>query len=121
MRDPAKLKKSESLEIRLPFPTKEAFMARCRQDGRSASDALRGFIDGYLEPTPVEASRSPNRPWRLVIAGAVAAGLAATVAPALARPTPAIVHTEAEFQRLDRDHDGKLTLVEFKRLARDKR
>ena len=49
MRDPAKLKKSESLEIRLPYPTKQAFMARCRDDGRSASDALRAFIDGYLD------------------------------------------------------------------------
>src|SRR5205809_809617 len=48
MSERTKLKKSESLEIRLPYPTKQAFMARCRDDGRSASDAMRGFIDYHL-------------------------------------------------------------------------
>lgn len=41
-------KKSENLEIRLPHDAKHAFMERCRRDGRSASDVLRGFIDAYL-------------------------------------------------------------------------
>ena len=41
MSEPRKLKKSESLEIRIPYPTKQAFMARCRDGGRSASEALR--------------------------------------------------------------------------------
>jgi hypothetical protein len=45
-----RLKKSETLEIRLPYPTKLAFMARCRDEGRSASEALRLFIDGHLAP-----------------------------------------------------------------------
>ena len=49
MTEPRRLKKSESLEIRIPHPTKEAFMARCRADGRSASEALRAFIDQQLE------------------------------------------------------------------------
>ncbi len=111
MTEPRKLKKSESLEIRLPFPTKEAFMARCRDDGRSASDALRGFIDGYLDgpaPSPVQPSQ-PSKLWRLFIAAAAAAGLAAGAGAALARP-----NLDAEFQRLDADHDGKLSIAEFK-------
>ena len=49
MSAPRKLKKSETLEIRLPYPTKQAFMARCSDNGRSASDAMRGFIDDYLD------------------------------------------------------------------------
>ena len=49
MSAPRKLKKSESLEIRIPYPTKLAFMARCQAEGVSASEALRGFIDGQLD------------------------------------------------------------------------
>src|SRR4029453_47905 len=41
-------KKSDTLEVRLPHETKQAFMARCRQDGRSASEVIRDFIDGYV-------------------------------------------------------------------------
>jgi hypothetical protein len=68
MRETAKLKKSESLEIRLPYPTKQAFMARCRNDGRSASDALRAFIDGYLVDAENPA-KPACRGWRLIAAG----------------------------------------------------
>ena len=116
MRDPAKLKKSESLEIRLPFPTKQAFMARCRDDGRSASDALRAFIDGYL--VDETKARPAFRGWRLVAAGSAAALLAAAAAaPTLARPSLAAAQSEAEFKRLDANGDGKLSLVEFQRLV----
>jgi hypothetical protein len=116
MREPAKLKKSESLEIRLPYPTKQAFMARCRDDGRSASDALRAFIDGYLvdENKPKPAFRG----WRLVAAGSAAALMAAAAAaPTLARPALAAAQTEIEFKKLDANGDGKLSLAEFQRLA----
>ena len=41
-------KKSEPIEIRLPYAAKQAFMARCRARGVSASQALRGFIDGEI-------------------------------------------------------------------------
>jgi hypothetical protein len=41
-------KKSETLEVRLPFETKTAFMALCRARGRSASDAVRGFIEAEI-------------------------------------------------------------------------
>lgn len=122
MTEPAKLKKSESIEIRLPHPTKQAFMARCRDDGRSASDALRGFIDGYLHDDGPQAANADEprggfKGWRLLIAGAVAAALGATVAPALARTTPEPAPSQADFQRLDADHDGKLSLAEFQRLG----
>ena len=45
MADPRPPKKSESLEIRIPYPTKQAFMAHCRAEGRSASEELRAFIE----------------------------------------------------------------------------
>jgi len=38
-------KKSEVLEVRVPYATKDAFMKRCRDDGRTASEEVRRFID----------------------------------------------------------------------------
>jgi hypothetical protein len=52
-------KKSESLEIRIPYPAKQAFMARCRQDGTSASEALRALIDAHLEDEPMRPRPAP--------------------------------------------------------------
>jgi hypothetical protein len=100
-------KKSETLEVRLPHPTKQAFMARCRDDGRSASEAVRAFIDGELSTRPVRHARLLPR---LAAGALLAAAAGAVAAPTLAHPTsPA-----AEFQRLDRNHDGVLSLEEFK-------
>ncbi|MBI1199540.1 MAG: hypothetical protein GC203_16895 [Phenylobacterium sp.] len=105
------LKKSETLEIRLPHPTKLAFMARCRDDGVSASEALRGFIEGRIEPRPVV------RPRRLPLAAAgalVAAAVAAAAAPSLARTGP-----PGDFARLDANGDGRVTAAELARLDAD--
>lgn len=108
MLEPRKLKKSESLEIRIPYPTKQAFMARCRDEGRSASEALRAFIDLQLDPPrPVRVSR---RSWRFIAGALIAAAVGAAAVPSLARPGL----KAAEFARLDANHDGVVTLVEFR-------
>lgn len=116
-----RLKKSETLEIRLPYPTKLAFMARCRDEGRSASEALRLFIDGHLEPMkPVR--RAPQR----LIAGAlIAAAVGAFALPSLARPSLRAEFDRldlkgggaisvADVARLDTNHDGKISFEEFR-------
>jgi len=109
MAEPRKLKKSESLEIRIPYPTKQAFMARCQAEGRSASEALRGFIDGQLE-APKPARISPKT-WRFVAGAAIAAAMGAIAVPSLA-------HTDAraEFSRLDVDGDGVISAADLARL-----
>ena len=106
MADPRPLKKSESLEIRIPYPTKQAFMAHCRAGGRSASEELRAFIEDRLAlAEPVKTARR-SRAW---MAGAlIAAAVGAMAAPALARAT--IV---TGFERLDANHDGRLEDAEF--------
>lgn len=111
MAEPRKLKKSESLEIRIPYPTKQAFMARCRAEGRSASAELRAFIEGRLETQQLR----PGRRTRQILAGAlIAATMGAVAAPALARASMA-----TGFERLDADHDRRVTLDEFRRLDAD--
>lgn len=103
-------KKSEFLEVRLPHPTKQAFMERCRADGRSASDAVRGFIDGYLAGPARRPA--PGRTLRLIAAGAalMICGLAAA-------PSFAHAAVSSEFARLDLNHDGQVSLPEFDRTA----
>jgi hypothetical protein len=105
MRDPHTLKKSESLEIRLPHATKQAFMARCRSEQRSASEALRAFIEASIEgPAPAKS----KTPLRLAAAGVALLAFGAMAAPSLAHPS-----LPAQFARLDANHDGSLSPAEF--------
>jgi hypothetical protein len=115
MRGPEKLKKTESIELRLPHTLKQAFMARCRASGASASAALRGFIVDYVEgrvvarAEPARSLRAPLR-WALVAGALLAVG--ALAEPSLARPS-----LPAAFARIDADHDGRISFGEFSNAA----
>ena len=110
-------KKSESLEIRLPHATKQAFMARCRDEGRSASEALRGFIDGELTEPP--AAPAGRRRARLVAGALIAAAVGAVALPSLAHTSiPAPVRgfmLRSAFLRMDANHDGVVSFEEYRR------
>jgi len=122
MTDAPRLKKSESLEIRLPHPTKQAFMARCQADGRTASETLRSFIEQQIAPSPLVRPRRRLR--YLALGGLATAVLAAAAAPSLARPAAAqsfdAIHLKRDgslrasaLVRLDRGGDGRVTRAEF--------
>jgi hypothetical protein len=119
MSAPRKLKKSETLEIRLPYPTKLAFMARCQETGVSASEALRGFIDGELAPPAPTRRKAP----RLIIGGLIAAAVGAIAVPSLAGPAVAKglardLVSRVAFERIDANHDGVISFAEY-RAARE--
>lgn len=98
------LKKSETLEIRLPYETKTAFMDRCRQDGVTASQALRADIEARL-------TRKAPAGWkrlRAVAGAAVILGVGAGALPSLAAAVAG-----PSFASLDRNRDGVLAFAEF--------
>jgi len=80
-------KKSEAIEVRLSYAAKTAFMERCRRDDRTASEAIRLFIEAEIQGEPASCpKRLPY--WRTL--AAVAAGMALGVgaaAPSLAHAT----------------------------------
>ncbi|MBI1361010.1 MAG: hypothetical protein GC155_12090 [Alphaproteobacteria bacterium] len=117
---PRTSKKSETLEVRLPYETKQAFLTACREDGTTASEVVRGTIDDYLDarerPSPppetgrlLEMISRPIRKKRYMLAGAgvLAAGLA------VALPSAAGPDMRAAFNRLDANKDGVLSADEF--------
>ena len=99
-------KKSETLEVRLGHAAKTAFMARCRQDGVTASDAVRAFIEVQLAGG---RSRRPTVGLYQVLAAAIAGLVIGVAAPSVAQTAG---HPPS-FERLDRDQDGVLTPDEF--------
>lgn len=117
MRAPQRPKKSETLELRLPLETKQAFMARCRAAGVTASEALRGFIGDYIDGR--DAARSTRRRmWTPVRLGLAAGALVA--AGVLAQPSLARANASAAFDRIDANHDGRLSFAEFSRAVEPK-
>ncbi|RYF10251.1 MAG: hypothetical protein EOO77_21910 [Oxalobacteraceae bacterium] len=104
------VKKNASIEVRLSDEAKSAFMERCRDQGRTGSEAIRLFIDDQMEVRNAP-SRLPLRFGRIVIAGLVGTifGLG-VAAPSIARST---AETGIFFQQLDRNHDGVIDRREF--------
>ncbi|MCY1648115.1 EF-hand domain-containing protein [Caulobacter sp. SL161] len=102
-------KKTETLEIRLPPETKAAFMARCQATRRTASQALRGFIEQDLV-TPKPSPRRRSLAWHALAAAVAGLAVGAVAAPSLARTST----SDATFERLDVNHDGVLSIEEFR-------
>lgn len=116
-----RLKKSETLEVRIPYETKQAFLAACREDGTTASEVVREQVQSYLDarvrPSPDERRtlvmhlpQNVRRYGPRVAAGGIAAiGLTAlAVLPSAADPD-----FKAQFSRLDANGDGQVSEEEF--------
>jgi len=101
-------KKSDTIEVRLPHAMKRAFMARCRAEGRTASDAVRGFVEAQLAGEPPAL-----RPPRLWLRSAVAAGMLGALALAMPMAVASGPDLRPSFAMIDRNHDGLLTPDEY--------
>ena len=101
-------KKSESIELRLPYETKQAFMARCQARGVTASAELRDFIDAAIEPRPAKKNR-----WAFALPVGVLLG--AALEAAIVSPTFAHADSANAFTLMDANRDGKVSFAEFAR------
>lgn len=110
MHDPAK--KSDKLEVRLPHATKQAFLQRCQAEGRSASEAVRGFIDAYLA-RPLTQKELPMFVRPTLAYAAATAALVIGVVTLTATPSRAAPDFKAIFNGIDANHDGKVTKEEM--------
>ena len=90
-----KQKKSESLDIRLPFEQKREFMEATRLRGETASSALRRFIATYIEEARLAEQPHPVQEITMTLARhrfktiATAAGAALGVFSVTALPSAA--------------------------------
>jgi len=106
-------KKTETLEVRLPYALKRDFMAQARSRGRTASAELREFIDSYLaDRRPVERRPGLSRLMskRMAKPAAATAMIGAIVAAHLMLPTAAAAASDfrSAFAQIDRNEDGRL-------------
>ncbi|MBI1340049.1 hypothetical protein GC169_07560 [bacterium] len=124
---PLRAKKSETLEVRLPYETKAAFLEVCRDRGTTASEVVREGIDAYLghaerERSPphvkglIEMIPKPVRKRRYA-AGAFGA---AAIAVVFALPSAADTDFRRLFDTLDANGDGVLSLEEFSSVSESK-
>lgn len=119
---PNRAKKSETLEVRIPYETKQAFLSACREDGTTASEVVRDKVQDYLDarerPSLNEEKRTlimklpqPVRRygWRAAAGGVAAIGFVSMAA----LPSAATPDIKAQFGRLDANSDGVLSVEEF--------
>ena len=120
-----RVKKSETLEVRIPYETKQAFLTACREDGTTASEVVREGVQTYLDkrerPDP-KKERTPAmnivmmlpKPVRRYGLRAAAGGLAAVgLTTFAALPVAAAPDFAAIFKKMDANGDGVLTTGEF--------
>ncbi len=105
MTTPRPAKKSETLEIRLSHDDKLAFMARCRSEGVSASEVVRGLIK-----TPVASARRCMKTWQALAAALVGLLIGTVAGPSIAQALPG---SRAAFDQMDANRDGQISFAEF--------
>ena len=104
-------KKTETLELRIPHGVKQAFMARCAEDGRGASETIRMLIDHHMTRPAPERRR---RLFHIAAAALIVASVGAVALPSLAANA-----AWTGYDNLDRNHDGAVSIAELAGLDAD--
>jgi hypothetical protein len=106
-------KKSEAVEVRLSHADKQAFLAACERQDRTASGVLREAMAHFVRT----GRAAPSRWSRLMPYSLAAASLALLAAVQSADRLPGAdrPYAIAEFDALDLNSDGRLTLPEYRR------
>ena len=105
-------KKSESLDIRLPYQQKQDFMAATKQKGETASQALRQYIAAYIEEARLE--ENPNKVQEITMTLArhrlksIATAATAAIGVFSIAALPSAADSTA-FEALDKNSDGVIT------------
>lgn len=106
-------KKSETLEVRLPYSQKRAFMAACAADGTTASEEVRGFVGRFLDARAMKPGRTIVMTAKKNPLKAAASLLAVAGAGFALGTNGASVAADPDFERLDQDRDGALSAREI--------
>jgi len=111
-------KKSETIEVRVSYSEKLAFMEACKQAGTTASHAIRGYIDDFLHPKPELSLReklaralpvSGALLLTLLLVGFVALDMFKAPNGALATPSSLSPTSVRVLNHFDQDGDGYLS------------
>ncbi len=107
-----KEKKSEMLDVRLPYGMKRALVAACKQQGVTVSDTVRGLISEYIAATEADVSnpklkgiamkilQNPRKTFGMTLVSAFAATLFLT--------SPSVADDKI-FESFDTDNNGRLS------------
>ncbi len=106
-------KKSETIEVRVPYGAKTAFAEHCREKGQTVSEAVRAFMEREIGPGG-HTLRVRTRLWHAFAALAAGLALGAVAAPSLAQ-AQGQPGSRVAFERLDRNGDGVISYAEFRR------
>ncbi|WP_417484221.1 hypothetical protein [Maricaulis salignorans] len=111
-------KQSESLEVRLGFDAKRAFMEACREKGMTASEVVRHFVETYpVSPVRRPWARLPTQlteyPMTLTLTALLATSLAASTLLPLQPAAANREDPQNSFARLDADGDGYFNRVDL--------
>ena len=105
-------KKSETLEVRLPHSQKTRFMAATKQQGETASQALRRYIADYVERAELASQTHPVKELTMTLARhrfkTLASALAASFGLFAFSALPSAADASA-FEHLDANKDGLIT------------
>lgn len=107
-------KKSETIEVRVSYTEKLAFMEACRQAGTTASHAIRDYIGGVL--TPSSATPTKNR-LVITVGLALLIGLTATTVYFSQTETITVSAGQRVVRYFDQNGDGAITATDAQNTA----